>query len=85
MAGMARPHDQLGLDPVDVGARVRHHAVAALRGRVAPFDRDAGVGLLFLRIATLQTVNARARAVDRAEDFSHWIREGLPGVSRRMR
>ena len=37
LTGTDRAHDQLGaLDPVGVGARVRHQAVAALENRAAP-------------------------------------------------
>src|SRR3990172_11822258 len=41
---MARPHDQLGLHPVDVGAGIRDHTVVALLDRPVPLDRDDRVG-----------------------------------------
>ena len=43
LRGMARVHDQLGFDRLDVGARILHHAVVPLLHRPVPLDRDDGV------------------------------------------
>ena len=59
-----------------------------LSGHVPAYAYDAGkldTSLPFPELQRRSLVNARARAADRAEDFSHRIREGLPGVSRGMR
>ena len=59
-----------------------------LSGHVPACAYDAGkldTSLPFPELQRRSLVNARARAADRAEDFSHRIREGLPGVSRAMR
>ena len=45
LGGMARPHDQLGLDPVDVGACILDNAVVALLDRPVLLDRDDRMGL----------------------------------------
>src|SRR5512139_849048 len=43
--GMARPHDQFGLDPLDVGARILHDPVVALLDRALTIDCDNRMGL----------------------------------------
>ena len=70
LSGMARRlHDQLGLDPVDVSARVLHDAVVALLDRALPWtamiewavDGGPDVGGLFPDIGATVSPMARSR------------------------
>ncbi|MGH8554791.1 MAG: hypothetical protein ACREUD_04365 [Gammaproteobacteria bacterium] len=59
-----------------------------LSGHVPAYAYGAGkldTSLPFPELQRRSRVNARARAADRAEDFSRRVREGLPGVSHGMR
>ncbi len=45
LRGMARPHDQLRLDPIEVSALVLHDTIVSLLDRPVSLNRDEGVHL----------------------------------------